>query len=71
MKKSYVENSTLEINISIELAEIHSLIEELTPEEGDELGYRGKALLKKLQEVRREAVEDARRQFEHMAEFGS
>jgi len=71
MKKSYIENNTLEINIKVELGEIHALIEELTPEEGDELGYRGKSLLKKLEEIRREAVEDARRQFEHMAEFGS
>lgn len=71
MKKSYIQNNTLEINIKIELGEINSLIEELTPEEGEELGYRGKGLLKKLQEIRRQAVEEARREFEHMAEYGA
>lgn len=68
MKKSYVSESTLEVKVDIELGEIASLIDVLQDVVNDEESSNWKAsdLLRKLKDLRRGAVEEARREFENM-----
>ena len=67
MKKSYVLENTLNVSINIDLGEINDLLEELTVKgEEKELSYRAKTLKTKFEKLRRDAVEEARREFEHM-----
>ncbi len=67
MKKSYVEQSSLEINLAIDLGEINDLIKSLTdaaPEGSN--NYRLNRMITKLKTVKREAVKDAVALFENM-----
>lgn len=68
MKKSYVSESTLEVKMDIELGEIHNLIEVLDKIVNDEDSstWSARNLVGKLRKVRRDAVEEARREFENM-----
>ena len=68
MKKSYVSESTLEVKMDIELGEIHNLIEVLDNIVNDEDSstWSARSLVGKLRKVRRDAVEEARREFENM-----
>lgn len=68
MKKSYVSESTLEVKMDIELGEIHTLIDVLENIVNDEdtSTWSARSLVGKLRKVRREAVEEARREFENM-----
>ena len=68
MKKSYVQESTLVVNVTIDLGEIGQLIDTLEPTtEGESKNWRAEELLRKLKDLRREAVEEARREFESLA----
>lgn len=68
MKKSYVQESTLIVNVTIDLGEIGQLIDTLEPTtEGESKNWRAEELLRKLKDLRREAVEEARREFESLA----
>lgn len=67
MRKSYVEQSSLEINLAIDLGEINDLIKSLTdaaPEGSN--NYRLNRMITKLKTVKREAVQDAVALFENM-----
>ncbi len=67
MKKSYVEQSSLEVNLAIDLGEINDLIKSLTdaaPEGSN--NYRLNRMITKLKTVKREAVKDAVALFENM-----
>ena len=68
MKKSYVTEETLCVKTDIELGEIAQLIDVLQDVVGDEdsSNWKAKDLLRKLKDLRREAVEEARREFENM-----
>lgn len=67
MKKSYVLENSLNVKIDIDLGEINDLLEELTvKDENETLSYRAKTLKSKFEKLRREAVEEARREFENM-----
>ena len=69
MKKSYVLETSLVVKIDIDLGEINQLVETLEPlttEEGN--NYRAKDLVRKLRALRKEAVEEAEREFHNMAE---
>ena len=68
MKKSYVQESTLVVNVTIDLGEIGQLIDTLEPTlEGEAKNWRAEELVRKLKDLRREAVEEARREFESLA----
>jgi|8_EtaG_2_1085327.scaffolds.fasta_scaffold06408_5 hypothetical protein len=67
MKKSYVEQSSLEVNLVIDLGEINDLIKSLTdaaPEGSN--NYRLNRMINKLKTVKREAAKDAIALFENM-----
>ena len=67
MKKSYVEQSSLEVNLIIDLGEINELIRslsDLAPEGSN--NYRITTMLGKLKSVKREAVQDAVALLENM-----
>jgi len=68
MKKSYVSESTLEVKIDIDLGEIASLIDVLQGVVDDQESSNWKAsdLLRKLKDLRRATIEEARREFENM-----
>jgi Asp-tRNA(Asn)/Glu-tRNA(Gln) amidotransferase C subunit len=69
MKKSYVNESSLVVNVQIDLGEVNQLIDTL--KEIDTEGsnnYRVKDLLNKLNTLRRDAAEEAKREFETMLE---
>ena len=68
MKKSYVTEETLCVKTDIELGEIAQLIDVLQDVAGDEnsTNWKAKELLRKLKSLRREAVEEARREFDNM-----
>lgn len=68
MKKSYVSESSLEVKMDIELGEIHTLIDVLDKIVNDEDSstWSARSLVGKLRKVRRDAVEEARREFENM-----
>lgn len=68
MKKSYVQESTLVVNVTIDLGEIGQLIDTLEPTlEGESKNRRAEELVRKLKDLRREVVEEARREFESLA----
>ena len=67
MKKSYVNETSLNINIVADLGEINDILEVLKSAD-DEQNYRAKSLISKIEKLRREAVEEARREFENMLE---
>tara|TARA_R100000951_G_scaffold80992_4_gene68769 strand:+ start:271 stop:483 length:213 start_codon:yes stop_codon:yes gene_type:complete len=67
MKKSYVEKSSLEVNLVIDLGEMDDLIKSLSdakPEGSN--NYRLTRMITKLKTVKREAVKDAVALFENM-----
>lgn len=68
MKKSYVTEETLCVKTDIELGEIAQLIDVLQDVVNDEdsSNWKAKDLLRKLKDLRREAVDEARREFENM-----
>jgi hypothetical protein len=69
MKKSYVQDGTLQISITIDLGEINDLITQLESVVGEEgKNWRAKELITKLRTVRRDAAEEARREFQNMIE---
>jgi len=69
MRKSYVSETTLLVQIEIDLGEIENLISSLSNlDTSDGKNYRAKELVSKLQKVKREAAEEARRGFERMIE---
>ncbi len=69
MRKSYVSETTLLVQIEIDLGEIENLISSLSNlDTADGKNYRAKELVSKLQKVKREAAEEARRGFERMIE---
>jgi hypothetical protein len=68
MKKSYVQENTLVVNVTIDLGEIGQLIDTLEPTlEGESKNRRAEELVRKLKDLRREVVEEARREFESLA----
>ena len=69
MRKSYVSETTLKVQVEIDLGEIENLISSLSDlDTADGKNYRAKELVTKLQKHKREAAEEARRGFERMLE---
>jgi hypothetical protein len=71
MKKSYVKEETLEILVDIKLGDVAQLIDvlqDVTNEGGGSNNWKATDLLRKLKELRREAAEEARREFQSMLE---
>jgi hypothetical protein len=69
MRKSYVSETTLKVQVEIDLGEIENLIITLSDlDTADGKNYRAKELVTKLQKLKREAAEEARRGFERMLE---
>ena len=71
MKKSYVKEETIEILVDIKLGDVAQLIDvlqDVTNEEGGSNNWKATDLLRKLKELRREAAEEARREFQNMLE---
>jgi hypothetical protein len=68
MKKSYVNETSLVVNVTIDLGEIGQLIETLEPMiSGETRNWRAEELLRKLKDLRRETVDEAKREFESLA----
>ena len=69
MRKSYVSETTLLVQIEIDLGEIENLISSLSDlDTSDGKNYRAKELVSKLQKVKRESAEEARLGFERILE---
>ena len=69
MRKSYVSETTLKIQVEIDLGEIENLISSLSDvDTADGKNWRAKELVSKLQKLKRDAAEEARRGFERMLE---
>jgi hypothetical protein len=69
MRKSYVSETSLKVQVEIDLGEIENLINSLSDlDTADGKNYRAKELVGKLQKLKREAAEEARRGFERMLE---
>ena len=69
MKKSYVLETSLVVKVDIDLGEIAQLIETLEPLTSEESNsWRAKDLLRKLKDLRKEAVTEAEREFRNLAE---
>ena len=70
MKKSYVLESTLQVYVTIDLGEINDMISALEPLATEESNSNWKArdLVAKLKEMKREAAQEAKREFERMAQ---
>ena len=70
MRKSYVLENTLKVTVTIDLGEINDLIKELEPVATGESNSNWKArdLLANLKKMRREAADEAKREFERMAQ---
>ena len=69
MRKSYVSETTLKVQVEIDLGEIENLISSLSDlGTADGKNYRAQELVTKLQKLKREAAEEARRGFERMLE---
>lgn len=66
MKKSYVNETTLHINLVADLGEINDLLTVLKSADEEQQDYRAKSLITKIEKLRRDAVEEARREFENM-----
>ena len=71
MKKSYVKEEALKIQVDIDLGEVVQLIDVLQDvvndtEDGATNNWKAKDLLRKLKAVRQDAAEEARREFENM-----
>lgn len=69
MKKSYVLETSLIVKIDIDLGEIDQLVETLEPLTTEESNnWRAKDLVRKLKDLRKEAVQEAEREFRNLAE---
>lgn len=69
MRKSYVSETTLKVQVEIDLGEIENLISSLSGlDTADGKNWRAKELVSKLEKLKREAAEEARRGFERMLE---
>jgi hypothetical protein len=69
MRKSYVSETTLKVQVEIDLGEIENLISSLSDvDTADGKNWRAKELVSKLQKLKRDAAEEARRGFERMLE---
>lgn len=69
MRKSYVSENTLKVQVEIDLGEIENLISSLSDvDTADGKNWRAKELVTKLQKLKRDAAEEARRGFERMLE---
>jgi len=67
MKKSYIQEQTLQIQVVIDLGEINTMISTLGDLDlADSGSWRARELVGKLKTLRREAAEEARREFERM-----
>jgi predicted DNA-binding ArsR family transcriptional regulator len=65
MKKTYVNETSLNINIVADLGEINDILTVLKSAD-DEQNYRAKSLISKIEKLRLEAIQEARREFETM-----
>ena len=69
MRKSYVSETSLKVQVEIDLGEIENLISSLSDlDTADGKNWRAKELVSKLEKLKREAAEEARRGFERMIE---
>lgn len=69
MKKSYVLETSLVVKIDIDLGEIDQLVETLEPLTDEESNnWKAKELVRKLRALRKEAVEEAEREFRNLSE---
>jgi hypothetical protein len=69
MRKSYVSETSLKVQVEIDLGEIENLISSLSDlDTTDGKNYRAKELVSKLEKLKREAAEEARRGFERILE---
>lgn len=69
MKKSYVVETSLVVKVDIDLGEITQLVETLEPvAEAESNNWRAVELLRKLKDVRREAMQEAEQQYRRMVE---
>lgn len=66
MRKSYVNESSLSVNMVADLGEINDILAVLKSVDDEHVNYRAKSLISKIEKLRREAVEEARREFETM-----
>jgi predicted DNA-binding ArsR family transcriptional regulator len=65
MKKTYVNETSININIVADLGEINDILTVLKSAD-DEQNYRAKSLISKIEKLRIEAIQEARREFENM-----
>jgi len=71
MKKSYVKENSLQIQIDIDLGEVNQLIDTLKTVDNEQSNsWKAKDLITKLERLRRDAAEEAKREFENMLERG-
>jgi len=69
MRKSYVSETSLKVQVEIDLGEIENLIRSLSDlDTSDGKNWRAKELVSKLEKLKREAAEEARRGFERILE---
>lgn len=69
MRKSYVQEHTLTVLVEIDLGEIGTMIDSLNELDTEQAGsYRVRELVGKLKNLRRETADDARREFERLAQ---
>jgi len=66
MRKSYCNENTMTVNMSIELNEVQGIIEVLSTIEDPDLDTL--ALLKSMKKIKREAAVEALRTFQSMAD---
>lgn len=66
MRKSYVQEKSINVVVHIELSEIETLIKTLDAIE--DKSYRARCLLDDLKEMRASVVEEAKREFGYMVE---
>ena len=65
MKKTYVNETSLNINIVADLGEINDILTVLKSADNEQ-NYRAKSLISKIEKLRLEAIQEARREFETM-----
>jgi predicted DNA-binding ArsR family transcriptional regulator len=65
MRKSYVDESSLNINMVADLGEINDILTVLKSAD-DEQSHRARSLISKIEKLRLEAIQEARREFENM-----
>ena len=70
MKKSYVVETSLQVKIEIDLGEIEQLIDVVggVAEADGSNNWAAKDLARKLKDLRKDAVEEAKREFVRMAD---